>query len=139
MRRVLRPAEGGPGVTNRFRARAGLRVAEGTTGAESLRLTKQHQPDVLVLDVNLPDVSGTEITWQLRERDTTTAILVLTAHDDDQTVFGLLENGATGYVLKDEALETLSDAVRAVASNVILTDALPSGVSFERGLSNLRC
>ncbi len=114
-------------------------MAEGTTGAESLRLTKQHQPDVLVLDVNLPDVSGTEITWQLRERDTTTAILVLTAHDDDQTVFGLLENGATGYVLKDEALETLSDAVRAVASNVILTDALPSGVSFERGLSNLRC
>ncbi|HDQ73235.1 MAG TPA: response regulator transcription factor [Chloroflexi bacterium] len=90
-------------------------VAEGTTGAEALRLTEQHQPDVLVLDVNLPDVSGMDVTRQLRERDTTTAILVLTAHDDNQTVFGLLENGATGYVLKDEALETLADAVRAAA------------------------
>ncbi len=90
-------------------------VAEGAAGADALRLVAQHRPDVLVLDVNLPDVSGMDVTRQLRERDTTTAILVLTAHDDSQTIFGLLENGAAGYVLKDEALETLTDAVRAVA------------------------
>ncbi len=90
-------------------------VAEGCTGADALRLIPQHHPDVLVLDVNLPDISGLEITRQLRERDTTTAILILTVHDDSQTVFGLLENGATGYVLKDEALETLANAVRVAA------------------------
>jgi two-component system response regulator DegU len=98
-------------------------VAEGESGADALRLVTQHCPDVLVLDVNLPDPSagsgqalnGLEVTRQLREQGTTTAILVLTVHDDRQTIFGLLENGATGYVLKDEALETLVSAVRAAA------------------------
>lgn len=90
-------------------------LAEGNSGADALRLVAEHHPDVLVLDVNLPDMSGVDVTHKLREQDTSTAILVLTVHDDSQTVFGLLENGATGYVLKDEALETLSNAVRAVA------------------------
>jgi two-component system response regulator DegU len=90
-------------------------VAEGVNGSDALRLVNQHHPDVLVLDVNLPDLNGVEVTRQLHAQNTTTAILVLTVHDDDQTVLGLLENGATGYVLKDEALETLTSAVRATA------------------------
>lgn len=98
-------------------------VAEGASGADALRLVAQRRPDVLVLDVNLPDpaagsgqaLNGVEVTQRLREQGTTTAILVLTVHDDSQTVFGLLESGATGYVLKDEALETLVSAVRAAA------------------------
>jgi len=90
-------------------------VAEGASGADALRLVHQHHPDVLVLDINLPDVNGVEVTRRLREQNTATAILALTVHDDSQTVFGLLENGAAGYVLKDEALETLVSAVRAAA------------------------
>ena len=90
-------------------------VAEGASGADALRLVAQYRPDVLVLDVNLPDLNGVEVTRRLREQGTATAILVLTIHHNRQTVFGLLENGATGYVLKDEALETLVDAVRAAA------------------------
>jgi two-component system response regulator DegU len=90
-------------------------VAEGTSGADALRLVARHHPDVLVLDVNLPDLNGLEVTQRLHDRGTTTAILVLTVHDDSQTVFGLLESGATGYVIKDEALETLVSAVRAAA------------------------
>jgi len=98
-------------------------VAEGATGADALHLVAQHCPDVLVLDVNLPDPSpgsgpalnGVEVTRRLRAQGTTTAILALTAHSDSQTVFGLMESGAIGYVLKDEALETLADAVRAAA------------------------
>ncbi len=90
-------------------------VAEGNTGAAALRLVMQHRPDALVLDVGLPDVNGVEVTRRLRAQGTTTPILILTVHDDSQTVFGLLESGATGYVLKDEALETLVSAVRAVA------------------------
>ncbi|MEW5717187.1 MAG: response regulator transcription factor, partial [Chloroflexota bacterium] len=69
----------------------------------------------LVLDVNLPDLNGVEVTRRLRAQNNATAILILTAHHDRQTVFGLLESGATGYVLKDDALETLASAVRAVA------------------------
>jgi DNA-binding NarL/FixJ family response regulator len=90
-------------------------VAEGTSGVDAMRLVIQHDPDVLVLDVNLPDLNGLEVTQQLCKRGVTTAILVLTVHDDSQTIFGLLESGATGYVLKDEALETLANAVRAAA------------------------
>ncbi len=75
----------------------------------------QHRPEVLVLDVNLPDFSGLDVARQLREQHTTTAILALTVHHDNETIFGLLEAGAIGYVLKDEALETLANAVRAAA------------------------
>ena len=90
-------------------------TAEGTTGADALRLVAQHRPAVLVLDVNLPDLNGVEVTRRLRQQGVTTAILILTVHHDRETVFGLLESGATGYVLKDEALETLVSAVRAAA------------------------
>ena len=90
-------------------------VAEGARGADALRLVAEQRPDVLVLDVNLPDVNGIEVTRQLRAQGTQTPILILTVHHDRQTVFGLLESGATGYVLKDDALETLVSAVRAVA------------------------
>jgi len=90
-------------------------VGEGASGADALRLVAQHHPDVLLLDVNLPDLNGVEVARRLREQNTTTAILVLTIYDDRQTIFGLLESGAIGYVLKDEALETVVDAVRAAA------------------------
>ena len=93
-----------------------LVVAEGGNGGEALRLVTEHAPDVLVLDINLPDKNGIDVTRQLRAQNSTTAILILTAHDDAQLVFELLENGAIGYVLKDEALETLANAVRAAAS-----------------------
>jgi two-component system response regulator DegU len=90
-------------------------LAEGGSAAEALELVEEHQPDVLVLDINLPDQSGLEVVRQLQDRVTSTAILALTAHDDPEMIFGLLESGATGYVLKDEALETLANAVCATA------------------------
>ena len=90
-------------------------VAEGTRGADALCLVARHRPDVLVLDVNLPDMSGVEVARQLKAQEIPTAILILTVHADGETVFGLLESGATGYVLKDEALETLVSAARAAA------------------------
>jgi DNA-binding NarL/FixJ family response regulator len=91
-------------------------VAEGGSGGEALQLVAEYIPDVLVLDINLPDKNGIEVTCQLRAKNSSTAILILTAHDDPQLIFELLENGAIGYVLKDEALETLANAVRAAAS-----------------------
>ena len=90
-------------------------IGEGTKGADALRLVDELCPDVLALDVQLPDLNGLEVTRQLRTRGGKTAILVLSAHNDQETIFGLLESGAIGYVLKDEALETLVCAVRAAA------------------------
>ncbi len=90
-------------------------VAEGASGADALRLVADLRPDVLVLDVNLPDMDGLEVTRRLRGRGDRTPIVILTVHNDSQTVLGLLEAGATGYVLKDEALDRLAGAVRAAA------------------------
>jgi DNA-binding NarL/FixJ family response regulator len=90
-------------------------VAEGANGHDALRLVQEQRPDVLVLDVNLPGLNGLEVTRQLSAQKASPAILILTVHDDAHTVMGLLESGATGYVLKDEALETLVGAVRAAA------------------------
>jgi DNA-binding NarL/FixJ family response regulator len=90
-------------------------LAEGASGADALRLVGALQPDVLVLDLNLPDLDGLEVTRRLCSQKVRTAILILTIHCEYLSVFGLLECGALGYVLKDEALETLVSAVRAVA------------------------
>ena len=88
-------------------------IAEGSTGEDALKLVRKKQPDVLVLDLNLPDINGLEVTRRLVTQGESTAILVLTAHDNALMIFSLLESGATGYVLKDEALETLTHAVFA--------------------------
>ncbi len=90
-------------------------VGEGSNGADALRLVDELCPDVLALDVQLPDLNGLEVTRRLHTQGRKTAILILTVHTDHETVFGLLEAGAVGYVLKDEALETLVSAVRAAA------------------------
>ena len=91
-------------------------LGEGGSGEDALRLVEELHPDVLALDVRLPDMHGLQVTRRLREKKCKTAVLILTGYDDSQTVFGLLETGAVGYVLKDEALETLVNAVRVAAS-----------------------
>jgi DNA-binding NarL/FixJ family response regulator len=97
-------------------AAAGMAVvAEGATGADALRLSAQFHPDVLVLDVNLPDMSGVEVTRRLQTLAADTAVVIFTVHSDRETALGLVEAGAAGYVLKDDAAETLANAVRVVA------------------------
>jgi len=93
-----------------------LVVAEGGDGEAALRLAGEYRPEVLVLDINMPDMTGLEVTRKLRERGLAMGILILTLHSDAKTIFETLEAGANGYVLKDEALESLSIAVRAVAA-----------------------
>ena len=90
-------------------------VAEGENGEDALRLVGKLQPDVLVLDVNLPLLNGAEVTRRLKKQNVATAILILTFHDDRETIFGLLESGADGFVIKVDGLETLASAIRAVA------------------------
>jgi DNA-binding NarL/FixJ family response regulator len=95
-----------------------LVVAEGECGKDAIRIVEDLSPNVIVLDLNLPDIHGVEVTRQIASRKaqtTPTAILILTFHRDNPSVYRLLECGALGYVLKDEALETLVSAIRAVA------------------------
>ncbi len=111
-------------------------VAEGGSGEEALHLVRTIAPDVLVLDVGLPDENGINVAARIRAIKSTTAVLILTAHNDPQLVFNLLQNGAIGYVLKDEALETLANAVRAASSGKSWLSPSVASQVIERAISH---
>jgi DNA-binding NarL/FixJ family response regulator len=90
-------------------------VAEATNGREALAAVAEHGPDVAVLDIQMPDVSGIEATRRIKAQYPHIAVLILTAYDDDPYVFALIQAGASGYVLKTADPDALVDAVRAVA------------------------
>jgi DNA-binding NarL/FixJ family response regulator len=89
-------------------------VAEADDGAEALRLVETVKPDVAVLDIRMPEVTGVEATRRIKQHDPDVRILILTAYDDDPYVFALLKAGADGYVLKTARAEALVQAVRDV-------------------------
>ena len=89
-------------------------VGEASDGAEAVRLVEEVGPDVAVLDIRMPEVSGVEAARRIKDRFPDTRVLVLTAYDDDPYVFALLEAGADGYVLKTASADELVDAVRTV-------------------------
>ena len=99
-------------------------VAEATDGREAVRLAGEHQPNVAVLDVQMPGVNGIEATRQIKAAYPDVRILILSAYDDDPYVFALLRAGADGYVLKNTDPDELVRAVKVVAAGgkVLATD-----------------
>jgi len=89
-------------------------VAEAEDGAEAIQLTGRHRPDVVVLDIRMPNVTGVEAARRIKEHFPDIRILALTAYDDDPYVFALLQAGADGYVLKTASADELVQAVRTV-------------------------
>lgn len=89
-------------------------VGEADDGEEAVRLVAELQPDVALVDITMPKLNGIEATRQVKAMWPATAVLILTAYDDDQYVFALLEAGAAGYLLKDVRARDLVQAVRAV-------------------------
>jgi len=90
-------------------------VGEASTGAEALQLVEQTNPEVLLLDLELPDIQGTQVAQQIGQLHPKVKILVLSAHDDPIYIRELLELGAAGYLMKEEAPEVIVDAVRGIA------------------------
>jgi len=89
-------------------------VAEAVDGEEAVNLATRLKPDVAIIDVSMPNVDGIEATRQIKTLCPGITVLILSAYDDDQFVFSLLEAGAAGYLLKDVRGRELVDAVRAV-------------------------
>ena len=89
-------------------------VAEAADGEEAVRLAGSSKPDVAIIDIAMPKVDGVEATKQIKALYPAIAVLILTAYDDDQFVFGLLEAGAAGYLLKSVRGRELIDAVRRI-------------------------
>ena len=91
-------------------------VGEAANGEEAVQLAHELQPDVVVMDVRMPIMSGVEATRRIKVECPDVRVLVLTAHDDDEYVFALLQAGANGYLLKTAELDELVRAIHTVAS-----------------------
>jgi NarL family two-component system response regulator LiaR len=89
-------------------------VAEAGDGEEAVKLACDLKPDVALLDVAMPRVDGIEATRRIKALCPAVAVLVLSAYDDDQFIFGLLEAGAAGYLLKSVRGQEIVEALRAV-------------------------
>jgi DNA-binding NarL/FixJ family response regulator len=89
-------------------------VGEASNGTEALALALELRPDVAVLDISMPGVSGLQAAAELRRRSPETRVLILSMHDNTEYVLESLRAGVHGYLLKDSAAAELGDAIRAV-------------------------
>jgi two-component system, NarL family, response regulator DegU len=90
-------------------------VAEGDDGSEAISLVDQHQPDVVIMDINMPNTNGVEATAELIEKYPESKVIILSIHDDENYVTHALKTGATGYLLKEMDADALVEAVKVVA------------------------
>src|SRR3954449_4313195 len=89
-------------------------VGEAEDGEDAIAKAEEHAPDVLLMDVRMPRVSGIEATRRLAETMPTMKILMLTVSDEEDDLYEAIKAGATGYLLKEISIEEVADAVRAV-------------------------
>lgn len=89
-------------------------VGEAGNGREALEMVEKFDPDILLLDMEMPDMSGVEVSRQLKQRRAGVRILVLSAYNDPQYIRSVLANGASGYLTKDEAPEFVLEAINGV-------------------------
>jgi DNA-binding NarL/FixJ family response regulator len=91
-------------------------VGEASTGTEALRMIREVAPEVVVMDINMPGISGVEATRQIAMIAPLTRVVVLTISDQDEDVMDAIVAGACGYVLKDASIEELVGGIRAAAA-----------------------
>ncbi len=89
-------------------------IGEASNGEEAVLLAGEKQPDVVIMDIAMPRLNGIEATRQIKLLNPAVEVLILTAYDDDEYVFGLLEAGATGYLLKTTGGDELIKSIHAV-------------------------
>ena len=107
-------------------------IAEAADGAAALALLTAHQPDVAVLDIEMPELTGFALLRQLRVRRISTAVVFLTMYHDEEMFNEALDLGALGYVLKDSATTDIIGAIRAAAAGQPYISPAISGYLFNR-------
>jgi two-component system response regulator NreC len=88
-------------------------VAEASDASQAIQMVEKHHPDVVVMDITLPDIGGIEATRQIKANNPDVAVVALTIHEDEQYFFEMLQAGASGYVPKRAASDDLINAIRA--------------------------
>jgi len=90
-------------------------IGEAENGEDAIRRTKELEPDVVLMDIEMPGMNGIEAARQIKAQSPRTAVLALTMYEDDQYFFEMLRAGASGYVPKRAAPDELASAIRAVS------------------------
>jgi DNA-binding NarL/FixJ family response regulator len=112
-------------------------IAEAADGAEARDLAARERPDLAILDVRMPKLTGLQVTREIKQQTPETSVLILSMHDDERYLFEALKAGASGYVLKTQADTDLVEAIRAVqrgepfltpaAQHALIKDVLERG------------
>ena len=90
-------------------------VGEASNGREAIELGQTLKPDVIVMDISMPEMDGLAAAKEIHEREMPCHVVILTVHAEEDYLFQTLQMGASGYVLKEEAFEGLLVALRRVA------------------------
>jgi DNA-binding NarL/FixJ family response regulator len=107
-------------------------VAEASDGEEAITLVTEHAPHVVLMDVRMPGLGGVEAARILNEIHPSTKVAMLTVSDEDADLFGSIKAGASGYLLKDSALEDIADVIREVRTgNAMLSPSMASKLLAE--------
>ncbi|AMW98125.1 response regulator transcription factor [Rummeliibacillus sp. G93] len=91
-------------------------VAEGDDGTDLIQLYEEYQPDVVLMDINMPQKNGVEATAELIEGHPNAKVMILSIHDDESYVSHALKSGALGYMLKEMDADEIVDAIKIVAA-----------------------
>jgi two-component system, NarL family, response regulator NreC len=112
-------------------------VGEAENGRSAVKLAKQLQPDVVITDIGMPDLNGVDATRQIRAEAPRSKVLALSMHTESRFVLGILDAGASGYLLKDSAFEELSVAIESLLKDQIYLSPAIAGVVVERSLGRV--
>ena len=97
-------------------------IGEASDGEETVKLVNELQPDIVIMDIVMPKLNGIEATRLIKQSKPTTIVITLTAYTDIEYILGLLEAGASGYILKDARGKELIDAIHAARSGESVLD-----------------
>jgi DNA-binding NarL/FixJ family response regulator len=97
-------------------------VADAADGAEAVRLAARHRPDVILMDLRMPNVDGVQATREIRAAQPDIEIVVLTTHADEASILDALRAGARGYLTKDAGIQEIARAIHAAAAHQSLLD-----------------
>ena len=114
-------------------------VGEATTGVEAVKLARELGPDVVIMDIHMPELTGVEATRRIRHENEDVRVLVLTAYDDPAYVHALLDAGADGFVLKTAEFSELFRALQdiAVGRTAFSAEVMAKAVQYEQNTSAL--